>query len=141
MASEIGELEKLFRDEVLSVPAAVACFDGKFYNSSAPGAVAKPYGVFQVIAMPSKFGQARTSIQQIYLIDFKIFAKMPPSADVDEAVADVDAHFNRARTYTTDYFRISIRHEKPISLPVRGAAADEKIICRGITFRAWVSKI
>ncbi len=139
MPSEIAELEKLFRDEVLEVPSAVECFDGKMFNSVAPP-VEKPYAVFQVIPLPSKFGQARTSLQKVFLIDFKVYAKIPFPPEIDEAVAAVDEHFNRARTYTTNNFRISIRHEKPISLPARGATSDDKIICRGITFRAWVSR-
>ncbi len=140
MASEIAELEKLFRDEALTVPEAIECFDARFYNLKAPAKAAKPFGVFQVIPVPSNFGQARTSIQQVFLIDFKIHSALPLPVTVDSAVAAVNEHFNRARTFTTDNFRISIRHERPISLPLKGATADEQLIIRGITFKAWVSK-
>ena len=139
MPSEIAELERLFRDEALEIPALVECCNRRVYNSLAPAETPFPYAVFQVVPLDDDFGQARASIQSNFLIDFKIYARLPLPAVADEAVACLKEHFRSSETFQTDGYRISIRHERAINLLQPGARPDERIVCRGSTYRAWVS--
>lgn len=138
--SEIAELEQLFREEILEVPSAIACFEARLFNSFASPGAEFPFAVFQVIPLDDNFGQARTSIQSVFLIDLKIYSRIPLSPDVDPAVAAVKEKFrSRIGSFETDNFRISIRHQRPISLLQPGARPDEKLMMRGSTYKAWVS--
>lgn len=141
MASEIAELEKLFHRELLGIPAAVACFGAKLSNGAAPANAKFPYAVFQAIPLRDNFGQARTSIQSVFFVDFKIYSRLPLPDTVDAAVAAVKEYFRTANTFTTDNFRVSIRHEMPLSKPEKGAKPDEKLLMRGSTYKVWMSAL
>ena len=126
------------RDRV-ELPAVVDCVDRRLYNSVAAQGASFPFAVYQVIPLEDNYGQARTSIESVFLIDFKIYSRLPLPFQVDEAVAAAKEHFRASETFQTDNFRISIRHDRLISLAQKGAKVDERIIVRGSSYRAWVS--
>lgn len=137
---ELSILEKLFRDELLKVPKFVDCVDDRAFNSIAPATMAYPYAVFTVVPLDDKTGQARTSIQTRALIDLKFVTPSPLPDSVKEAVAAVKEHFRSSLTYDSQGFRISIRHERPISFTERGASDDDIVLNRGWRFRAYISR-
>ena len=136
---EISIFEQLFRTEALEVPELVQCVGQHLYNSSAPADVPYPHGVFTVIPLEDNTGQARTSIQTRLLADFKIVTTLPLPETVGPAIAAVKEHFRTSLTYDLQGYRISIRHDRPISYMEPGSNADEKILHRGSTYRVWMS--
>ncbi len=131
--------EKFFRSEALTVPELVVCAGNKLHNTVVPAKVAFPYAVFQVIPLVGKSGQARTTVQTRLLVDLKIVTKFPVPETVAPAVAAIDEHFQNSLTFDYDGWRISVRNEMPINFPERGKIADETLIHRGVTFKAWMS--
>jgi hypothetical protein len=131
----ISVLEKFFKSQILAVPAAATCFGAKFFNMF-PKKSVFPYAVFQAIPLQHNFGQVRTSIQSRFFIDFRLYSNLPLPMTVDEAVEAVKEYFRTAeKTFYFENYAISIRHERPINLPVQDVNADDQIICRGSTYQ------
>ncbi len=140
MDDEITIFEKFFLLEVLDIPEIITCVGNRLSNSVAGAKVAFPRAVFNVVPLNDKTGQARSGIQTRGLVDFKLLSTLPLPATFGPAVAAVKEHFRESNTYDFDQYRISVRHERPISFIETGATADEKILNRGGTFRWWMSR-
>jgi hypothetical protein len=139
--SDVSVLEKFFKAQIAGVAEATACFGAKLSNTFPQATANFPRATFQVIPLDDTFGQARTSIQSKFLIDFKIYSKMPLPETVDAAIDAVKEHFRTAeKSFYYQSYAISIRHERPISQPAKGLKPDEQIIMRGSTYRVWMAK-
>jgi|GEM_PF-6042077 len=138
---EISIFEEMFRTELLSVVELVECVGEGVFNSLAPPKAPLPYAVFTVVPLEDNTGQARTSIQTRLLVDFKIITPFPVPPTVAPAVAAVKEHFRTSRTFdAADSYRVSIRHERPLSFVETGSVPGEKLLNRGGTYRAWMSR-
>ena len=140
MDDEITIFERFFRAELLTVSELSTCISGRLSNTVGTSKAVFPRAIFNVVPLDDKTGQARTHIQTRLLVDFKIFATLPLPATIGPAVMAVKEHFRESRTFDFEGHRISVRHERPIAFVEKGATADEKIITRGGTYRAWVSR-
>lgn len=138
---EVSLFEKFFRTELLEVPELVECIADRLSNSVAPAGLPFPRAVYTIVPLNDTTGQARTSIQTRLLADLKIISTFPLPETVGPAVQAVKEHFRSSFTYDYDNLRISVRHERPISFIEPGAAADEKLLNRGGTFRVWITRL
>lgn len=149
--SDIAVLESFFRDSVIVLEDVIACIvaeteeeepaaPARSFNSIAPGKTAFPYHIYQVIPLQDKFGQAKTSILSRFYIDSKFLTTFPVSDTIDPAIDAIKEYFRTSDSFDSDGYRISIRHDRPLSYIERGATADERILHRGSTFYASMHK-
>lgn len=138
---EMTAFEKFLRTELLAVPEIVDCIASRVFNLLAPSKAVLPYCIFQLVPLQDRTGQARTPIQTRCEVDVKILTGFPVPASVTTAIAAVKEHFRGSNTFDSNGYRISVRHERPISYIETGATAEERILHRGGSFRVWMSKI
>lgn len=138
---EITDFEIWLRSQLRSLPELVEAVGDRIFNSVAGQSAVFPFLIFTVIPLQDSFGQARTSIQTRLLVDIKITSRLPLQSAVNTAVAALKEHFRQTTGAVMNGTAISIRHERPISRTEPGAAADEKLLSRGGTFRVWLSQI
>jgi hypothetical protein len=140
---EITALDTFFNTQLGTVAALTSCVSTRRHNGIAVPKTPFPYALYTVIPLNDKTGQARTSIQTRCLVDFKILCSLsiPLPATLDAAVAGVKEHFRSSRTFDSNGYRISVRHERPIFYIEKGAAADQNILHQGGTYRCWMSAI
>lgn len=139
MASDIAQFEKWLRGELRSISEVTACVGEKIFNSFAPQSQKYPLLIYKVIPLDDNTGQGGLSVQTQIYCDIQIYATTPHPESVDDAAAAVKTHFNETRGHTTDTLSLAIRHYRPISRVIPGAAASENIIARGGTYKAWIS--
>lgn len=140
MYDEITIFEKFFRAQLLTVGGIVAAVGPRVFNSSAPPRQPFPFLIFTVIPLDDAKGQARSSIQTRLLCDVKIVSSLPLPASVGAAVGALKERFRTAQTFSFESHRISVWHRRPISFSEPGASVDERLINRGGTFQATISR-
>jgi hypothetical protein len=148
---ELAAFEKFWLAQLLTITGVTALIgtgdSARMYNSIAPAGTDFPYGIYQVIPLGDNTGQARSSIQTRLLVDSKFLSTLPDPDALHSAVAAQKEYFRVANQtsfsviYGADSFRISVRHERPISYIEHGATADQQILHRGGTFAVWMHRL
>lgn len=136
---ELANLEIWLREQLLDIPTVVGAVGAQIFNSVAARKAAFPFLIFTIIPLQDNFGQAAASIQSRFIVDITFKSDLPLPVGIDAAVAAVKAHFKGHKGATFNDSRIAIRHDRPISRIEPGATADEKILSRGGSYKAWVS--
>jgi hypothetical protein len=141
MADHLTELEKWFLAEIKTISQITACCENRIANSFAGAKMIAPYFVFQAIPLQNTSGQAGTTIMSNFLLDAKFVTRRP--SEVTDAISEMNMHFTdiNNRAWQTESVRISIVPQRPISIPQKGASADEIVFHRGTSFRVYVTDV
>lgn len=140
ITDEIAAFERFLRDSLIKLSEVTECVGTKIYNSIAKQGKDKPYLIYNVIPLDDTTGQGGLSIQTRLYCDIQIYAGFPHPPAVDTAVAAIKDFFSTTQNNTYGGWCIAVRRYRPISRTASGATANENIVVRGGTYKAWISK-
>lgn len=141
MATPIAALEKYLKQELTNISAVTTAVSTRVNNSVAPQNIINtgPHLIFTITPLDDNFGQKRTTLQSNFLVDIIFISKLPLHENIDPAIEAIHTHFDEVSAATFSGYRVSLRHQKPISQTRPGATEGEYLLYRGGTYRAFLT--